>query len=57
MSKVTLLICQCESCSHWEITKDEIGQMTLLCKTCGLEVPARVEFDEHEKLAWKEHER
>lgn len=54
--KVELLICKCEDCTHWEIVKE--GEKTsILCKTCGLEVPITFTFDEHSQIHWAEHER
>jgi hypothetical protein len=50
--EVELLICKCESCTHWEIGRDFI-----LCKTCGLSLPAKIEVDDHDMLHWKLHAR
>ena len=51
--KVELLICKCKDCTHWEIGRDFI-----LCKTCGLNLPAKVVVDDsHHMLHWKLHER
>lgn len=54
--EVELLICKCNDCTHWEIVKD-VDQLSILCKTCGLEVPIRFVFDDHRKLHWAKHER
>ena len=48
---VELLICKCKDCTHWEIVKD-VDQLSILCKTCGIEVPIRFDFDDHESLHW-----
>ena len=51
--KVELLICKCKDCTHWEIGRDFI-----LCKTCGLNLPAKVTVDDsHHMLHWAQHER
>jgi len=57
--KVTLLVCNCGDCLHWELLPNSI-----LCKTCGKEfsVPGLETFfqehvDKHDELSWKEHER
>jgi hypothetical protein len=50
--KVKLLVCKCKDCTHWEIGEDFI-----LCKTCGLELPAKVVVDDHDGFHWQEHER
>jgi len=50
--EVELLVCKCKSCTHWEIGKDFI-----LCKTCGLEIPAKITVDDHHMLHWAKHER
>lgn len=54
---VKLLVCKCEDCAHWEIGKDEHGKGFILCKTCGLELPATITVDDHHMLHYKEHER
>ena len=51
--QVPLLICKCQDCTHWEIGKDFI-----LCKTCGLQIPATVTVDDsHHMLHWENHTR
>jgi hypothetical protein len=56
---VTLLICSCGDCLHWEIL-----QRSIICKTCGKEFPVpglgdllaeHVEL--HPELSWAQHER
>jgi hypothetical protein len=39
-TKIDLLVCKCGSCTHWEIGRDVI-----ICKTCGVHFPAKVEVD------------
>jgi hypothetical protein len=29
----------------------------LICKTCGLTLPAKIKVDDHHMLHWKKHER
>ena len=31
---VELLACDCNSCTHWEIVREENGSIHLHCKTC-----------------------
>ena len=40
-----ILICKCNSCTHWEIGEDFI-----LCKTCNLKVPAKILVDLHDSV-------
>jgi hypothetical protein len=51
-TEVELLVCKCKSCTHWEIGKDFI-----LCKTCGLQLPAKISVDDHHMLHWQKHAR
>lgn len=50
--KVELLICKCESCTHWEIGRDFI-----LCKSCGKTLPAVIKIELHDGVHWEEHSR
>jgi len=50
--QVELLVCKCKDCTHWEI-----GRHFILCKTCGLELPAKIAVDDHHMLHWQKHER
>jgi hypothetical protein len=51
--EIELLVCKCKSCTHWEIGKD-----LLICKTCGLTLPAKITVDDsHHMLHWEKHER
>jgi len=50
--KVSLLVCKCADCPSWEIAKDKI-----ICKTCGAGVDVKINVPDHEKLAWKHHDR
>ena len=53
LEKVDLLVCKCESCTHWEVGRDFI-----LCKTCGFSIQATITVDDsHHMLHWKKHER
>lgn len=54
---VQLLVCKCESCTHWEIGKDEHGHHFLRCKTCELEFPITIKIDDHHMLHYQPHER
>lgn len=38
--------------ADWEIGKD-----VLICKTCGLTLPAKITVDDHHMLHWQKHER
>ena len=56
---VTLLMCSCGDCLHWEILPRSI-----ICKSCGKEfaVPGMQDFiqehvDLHPELFWANHER
>jgi hypothetical protein len=55
---ITLLVCSCGDCLHWEILKDSI-----ICKSCGTEFPVlglgellNSHVEMHPDLNWKEHE-
>lgn len=50
--EVDLLVCKCQSCTHWEIGRDVI-----VCKTCGLTLPAKISVHDHQMLHWKKHAR
>jgi hypothetical protein len=50
--EIELLVCKCNSCTHWEIGRD-----VLICKTCGLTLPAKITVDDHHMLHWEKHER
>ena len=50
--QIELLVCKCKDCTHWEIGKD-----VLICKTCGLTLPAKITVDDHHMLHWQKHER
>ncbi len=50
--EIELLVCKCKDCTHWEIGRD-----LLICKTCGLTLPAKITVDDHHMLHWKKHER
>ena len=51
-NEIDLLVCKCKSCTHWEVGRDH-----LICKTCGLSVPAKISVNEHQMLHWKKHAR
>jgi hypothetical protein len=46
--EIDLLVCKCQSCTHWEIGRDVI-----VCKTCGLTLPAKISVHDHQMLRWK----
>ncbi len=50
--EIELLVCKCKDCTHWEI-----GRHVLICKTCGLTLPAKIVVDDHHMLHWQKHER
>jgi len=50
--EIELLVCKCNDCTHWES-----GREVLICKTCGLVLPAKITVDDHHMLHWKKHER
>ena len=51
-NEIELLVCKCKSCTHWEI-----GRNVLICKKCGLTLPATITVDDHHMLHWQKHER
>jgi hypothetical protein len=51
-NEIELLVCNCQSCTHWEI-----GKNVIVCKTCGLILPAKISVNDHEMLHWRKHER
>ena len=53
---VKLLICKCQDCTHWEVVNDN-SVHTLLCKTCGLEIPVTIHIPAHSEVHWADHER
>ena len=50
-----VLVCKCESCTHWEVTKEH-----LICKTCGLHIdlPLGIEifFEKSPFLHWEKRD-
>ena len=53
---MTLLICKCGDCAHWEIIHQENGDAVIKCVTCSVEYKAQVTVDPHEDLHYKPHE-
>lgn len=49
---VNILVCKCNSCTHWEIVKDAAGFTHLLCKTCGRVDECDITLHPHMPAHW-----
>jgi hypothetical protein len=52
---VDLLVCKCRSCTHWEIGKRADGSQFILCRTCGVELPVKLEVGNDMLTHWAKH--
>ena len=47
--EIELLVCKCKDCTHWEI-----GREVLICKTCGLVLPAKMHRVDSTPLSYRQ---
>ncbi len=53
---MNLLVCKCGDCTHWEVERDDSGD-TLICKTCSLQIPVKLELEDYNHLLhWKQED-